>query len=62
MINNKFISTETSLSGQVVKLELNPSQDSSIGSVSACSREVPGSNPGKGENFSVKISNWIVRI
>ena len=24
--------------------------------------EVPGSNPGKGENFSVKISNWIVRI
>ena len=21
--------------------------------------EVPGSNPGKGENFSVKISNWI---
>ena len=25
-------------------------------------REVPGSNPGKGEKFSVKISNWIVRI
>ena len=24
--------------------------------------EVPGSNPGDGENFSVKISNWIVRI
>ena len=24
--------------------------------------KVPGSNPGKGENFSVKISNWIVRI
>ena len=24
--------------------------------------EVPGSNPGKGKNFSVKISNWIVRI
>ena len=24
--------------------------------------EVPGSNPGTGENFSVKISNWIVRI
>ena len=24
--------------------------------------EVLGSNPGKGENFSVKISNWIVRI
>ena len=24
--------------------------------------EVPGSNPDKGENFSVKISNWIVRI
>ena len=24
--------------------------------------EVPGSNPSKGENFSVKISNWIVRI
>ena len=22
--------------------------------------EVPGSNPGKGENFSVKISNWVV--
>ena len=22
--------------------------------------EVPGSNPAKGENFSVKISNWIV--
>ena len=21
-----------------------------------------GSNPGKGENFSVKISNWIVQI
>ena len=25
-------------------------------------REVPGSNPGKGENFSVKISDWIVQI
>ena len=25
-------------------------------------REVPGSNPSKGENFSVKISHWIVRI
>ena len=25
-------------------------------------REFPGSNPCKGENFSVKISNWIVRI
>ena len=24
--------------------------------------EVPGSNPGKDENFSVKICNWIVRI
>ena len=24
--------------------------------------EVPGSNPGKGENFSVKLSNWIVQI
>ena len=24
--------------------------------------EVPGSNPGNGENFSVKISNWIVQI
>ena len=24
--------------------------------------EVPGSNPGKGENLSLKISNWIVRI
>ena len=24
--------------------------------------EVPGSNPGKGENFSVRISNLIVRI
>ena len=24
------------------------------------SGEVPGSNPDKGENFSVKISNWIV--
>ena len=24
--------------------------------------EVPGSNPGKGIKFSVKISNWIVRI
>ena len=24
--------------------------------------EVTGSNPGKGENFSEKISNWIVRI
>ena len=23
---------------------------------------VPGSNPGKGDNFSVKISNWIVQI
>ena len=21
--------------------------------------EVPGSNPGKGENFSMKISNWL---
>ena len=27
-----------------------------------CTGEVPGSNPGKSENFSVKISNWIVRI
>ena len=25
-------------------------------------KEVLGSNPGKGENFSVKISNWIVQI
>ena len=25
-------------------------------------RKVPGSNPGKGDNFSVKISNWIVWI
>ena len=25
-------------------------------------RKVPGSNPSKGENFSVKKSNWIVRI
>ena len=24
--------------------------------------KVPGSNPGNGENFSVKISNWIVQI
>ena len=24
--------------------------------------EVTGSNPGKGENFSVKISNWFVQI
>ena len=24
--------------------------------------EVPGSNPGKGQNFSVKRNNWIVRI
>ena len=24
--------------------------------------EVLGSNPGKGKNFSLKISNWIVRI
>ena len=24
--------------------------------------EVPGSNPGKGENFSVKISHWIIQI
>ena len=24
--------------------------------------EVPGSNPGMGENFSVKINNWIVLI
>ena len=24
--------------------------------------EVPGSNPGKGKNFSLKISNWIVQI
>ena len=39
-----------------------PSQDSSIGSISAWYRGGPGSNPGKGENFSVKISNWIVRI
>ena len=23
-------------------------------------REIPGSNPSKGKNFSVKISNWIV--
>ena len=24
--------------------------------------KVPGSNPGKGENYLVNISNWIVRI
>ena len=24
--------------------------------------KVPGSNPGKGKNFSVKICSWIVRI
>ena len=24
--------------------------------------KVPGSNPGKGENFSLKLSNWIVQI
>ena len=23
--------------------------------------EVPGSNPGKGENYSLKISNWITQ-
>ena len=38
---------------------MNPSQDSSIGSISAWYREVLGSNPNKGENFLVKISNWI---
>ena len=42
--------------------EPNPSQDSSIGCISAWHRGGPGSNPGKGENFSGKISNWIVRI
>ena len=40
----------------------NQSQDRSIDSISAWNREVPSSIPGKGETFSVKISNWIVRI
>ena len=43
-------------------IKSNPSQDSSIGSILAWNQGVPGSNPGKGENLSVKISNWIVRI
>ena len=38
----------------------NPSVDSSIGSVSAW--YLGGSNPGKGENFTVKISNRFIRI
>ena len=25
-------------------------------------REIPGSNPGKAKNITVKISNWIVQI
>ena len=39
-----------------------PSQDSSIGSILAWYRKGLGSNPGKGENFSVETTNWIVRI
>ena len=38
------------------------SQDSSIGSNRLGTGEVLGSNPSKGESFSVKISNSIVRI
>ena len=34
-----------------------PSQDSSVGSIQLGTGEVPGSNTGKGENFSMKISN-----
>ena len=34
----------------------------SIGSISAWYRGGPGIKSRKGENFSVKISNWIVRI
>ena len=41
---------------------INPSQDSSIGSILAWYQGGPGSNPSKGENFSVKISNWFIWI
>ena len=39
------------------KVNKNPSQDSSVGSILAGIGEVPGSNRGKGENFSIKISS-----
>ena len=39
-----------------------PSQIAQLVAYRLCTGEVPGSNPGKGENFSVKIGNWIVGI
>ena len=39
-----------------------PSQDSSIGSILDGTGEVPGSNPVKGEDFILKISNWIIML
>ena len=38
----------------------NPSQDTSIGSISTWYWEIPGSNPGKCKNVAMKISNWII--
>ena len=40
------------------RLQTKLSQDSSVGSRSAWYWEVPGPNPGKGENFSIKIINF----
>ena len=40
-----------------IRVQGDPSQNSSVGSKSAWYRGGPGSNPGKGENFSMKISN-----
>ena len=41
---------------------LYPSLDSSIGSTWALHLGGPGSNPGKGDNFSMKISNQFIQI
>ena len=57
---HSFAVVNSTLNFRKIDFEIyNPSQDSSIGSISAWYRGGPGSNPGKGENFSVKISNWI---
>ena len=39
----------------MVKLRFYPSQVSSVDAYRLSNGEVPGSNPGKGENFSMKI-------
>ena len=54
-----LITDEGSIATETCKenIVLNPSQDSSVGSISAWYWGGPRFNPSKGENFSMKISN-----